>query len=371
MRPLPAVVIVLALSAAACGTRSVDVADPAELVAAQVATTSSSVVPNTRAVSTTAPSTSTSTSTTTTSTTTTSTSTSTTTSTTTPSPTYLLDDHGSLRNGQSDGVLRTDTGWIVPVLDVIAGGWNVWTPCGRVAEVSHGSFVDRVDFVIDPGHGGSEPGAVGPGGTREADINVQVARRVVAALEEDGYRVVMTRDRDVRLPIATRAEIALALDPIAFISIHHNAGTEAISAEPGTEMFFQLASADSKRLAGLLYEETREVLDPLGSSWFALSDAGAMSRANREGGDYYGVLRRPAGVTSVIAEFAYITNPVEEDLLNRADVQDRLADAVRAAVARFTATDDPGSGFTENPIFRGYGPSGAGGTGSCTDPALQ
>ena len=101
-----------------------------------------------------------------------------------------------------------------------------------------------------------------------------------------------------------------------------------------------------------------------------MSDAGAMGRANEEGGDYYGVLRRPAAVTSVIAEFAYIVNPVEEDLLNRVDVQDSLAEAVRAAVGRFTATDDPGSGFTDDPIFRGYGSSGTGRTTNCDDPDL-
>ena len=181
----------------------------------------------------------------------------------------------------------------------------------------------------------------------------------------------LTRNSDIRVPIVTRAEIALALDPIANISIHHNAGTEEVSTDPGTEMFFQLASPESKRLAGLIFEETREFLDPLGSTWFALDDAGAMGRTNREGGDYYGMLRRPAAVTSVLAEFAYITNPVEEDLLNRADVQDGLAAAVRDAVERFVSTEDPGSGFTVDPIFRGFGPSGAGRTTNCTDPALE
>ncbi len=286
-------------------------------------------------------------------------------------PPFVFDDEGVPVNGQTSGVVMTTTGWVVPVLGPTAQGWRVWTPCGREAEISTGEFVDAVDIVLDPGHGGSEPGAVGPGGTREADINLQVARRVRDALEADGHRVMLTRNSDIRVPIVTRAEIALALDPIANISIHHNAGTEEVSADPGTEMFFQLASPESKRLAGLIFEETREFLDPLGSTWFALDDAGAMGRANREGGDYYGMLRRPAAVTSVLAEFAYITNPVEEDLLNRADVQDGLAAAVRDAVERFVSTADPGSGFTVNPIFRGFGPSGAGRTTNCTDPVLE
>jgi len=340
----------------ACGTRSVELAEPIELDDPTVTVST--------------PASSSTTSTTTTSTTST-TSTSTSTTTTTTLAPLAFDEEGVAVNGQTAGVVRTTTGWVVPVLEATDDGWRVWTPCGQETTISSGEFIDHVDFVLDPGHGGSEPGAVGPGGTREADINLQVARRVRDALEADGHTVLMTRNSDIRVPIVTRAEIALALDPIANISIHHNAGTESISSEPGTEMFFQLASADSKRLAGLIFEETRAFLDPLGSSWFALEDAGAMSRPNRDGGDYYGVLRRPAAVTSVLAEFAYITNAVEEDLLNRADVQDGLAEAVRSAAERFIDSDDPGSGFTADPIFRGYGPSGAGRTTNCTDPALE
>jgi N-acetylmuramoyl-L-alanine amidase len=286
-------------------------------------------------------------------------------------PLLAFDADGVPVNGQTDGVVLTTTGWVVPVLDPLEEGWRVWTPCGRHTVISTGTFVDTVDFVIDPGHGGSEPGAVGPGGTREADINLQVSRRVRDALEGAGYSVLLVRDSDQRVPIVTRAEIARALDPIAFVSIHHNAGTEAPSPTPGTEMFFQVASDESRRLAGLLYEETREALDPYGAQWFSMSDAGAMSRPSREGDDYYGVLRRPGPVMSVLAEFAYMTNPIEEALLNRADVQDSLAAAVVDAVDRFTETSDPGSGYTEDPIFRGYGPTGAGRTTNCDDPELE
>lgn len=357
VRPLHALFLAFAVLVAGCGTRSVEFSDPVEIDESVVTTSTT-----TATTTTTAPAT--------TSTTSTSSTTTTTTTTTAPPP-LALDEEGVPVNGQTAGVVRTTTGWIVPVLDTTDAGWRVWTPCGREAVISSGEFVSEVDVVLDPGHGGSEPGAVGPGGTREADINLQVARRVRDALEADGHSVLMTRNSDIRVPIVTRAEIALALDPIANISIHHNAGTEAVSTEPGTEMFFQLASADSKRLAGLIFEETRAFLDPFGSTWFALEDAGAMGRANRDGGDYYGVLRRPAAVTSVLAEFAYITNAVEEDLLNRADVQNGLAEAVRSAMERFLATDDPGSGFTVEPTFRGFGPSGAGRTTNCTDPVLE
>ncbi|MDW3220826.1 MAG: N-acetylmuramoyl-L-alanine amidase [Acidimicrobiales bacterium] len=345
---IPRALVAVALLAAACGTSSVELADEPDVVTPSTVTSS-----------------------TTTTTTTTTSTTTTTTTTTLPVPPLAFDEQGVPINGQTSGVVRTPTGWVVPVLERLDDGFRVWTPCGSEAVIGSGTFVDSVDIVIDPGHGGSEPGAVGPGGTKEADINLQVSRRVRDGLEAAGYSVMLVRDADVRVPIVTRAEIGRALDPIAFISIHHNAGIDALSPTPGTEMFHQVASEESRRLAGLLYEETREALDGYGSEWYAMSDAGAMPRENREGLDYYGVLRRPGPVLSVLAEFAYITNPVEEELLNRADVQDALAGAVVDAVDRFTGTDDPGSGFTEDPIFRGYGPTGAGRTTNCDDPELE
>jgi N-acetylmuramoyl-L-alanine amidase len=354
VRPFCAVFVFCALVAASCGTGSSDVLTAgAETVPAAVdvgSVTSSSTTTTTSA----------------------STTTSTTTTTPAPPPSDLVrGDDGVPLNGQTAGVLRTPTGWLVPVVQTVDDGWLVWTPCGRLDTVAAGEYFDQVDFVLDPGHGGSEPGAVGPAGTREADLNLAVTKRAQVALEAAGYSVLLTRDTDVRVPIVTRAELALALDPVAFLSIHHNAGTDAVSSTPGTEMYFQLASADSRRLAGLLYEETRAALDLLGSSWFALDDAGTMPRPNREGGDFYGVLRRPATVTSVLVEFAYITNPAEEALLNRADVQDALAGAVVNAATRFLETSDPGAGYVDDPIFRGYAATGAGRTNNCDDPDLH
>ncbi|NDH87195.1 MAG: N-acetylmuramoyl-L-alanine amidase [Actinobacteria bacterium] len=82
-------------------------------------------------------------------------------------------------NGQTDGVLITETGWVTPVLSGLAGGRHrVWTPCGRTQDIAGGRFVGSVDFVLDPGHGGSEPGAVGRGGLREADLNLDVTLKL-------------------------------------------------------------------------------------------------------------------------------------------------------------------------------------------------
>jgi len=281
------------------------------------------------------------------------------------------DADGVAVNGQSRGVLQTANGWTLPILKATPHGWIVWTPCARAVEVSEGWIVPTADFVIDPGHGGpTEPGAVGAGGLTESQLNFEVALRIRKRLIDAGYTAVLTRHDDVRVPIATRAEIARALSPKAFISVHFNAGTTASSPTPGTEMYHQLKSADSRRLAGLLYEETVAALEQYPTSWVALSDAGVLVRPNSEGGDYYGVLRRPGPVTSVLAEFGYLSNPAEEQLFARPEVQEALAAATAGAVDRFVNSADPGSGFVaeEDIIFRGYGPSGAGRTDNCTDP---
>jgi N-acetylmuramoyl-L-alanine amidase len=287
-------------------------------------------------------------------------------------PDLVLDDRGTPVNGQTSGVLITDTGWVTPIVSGLADGRHrVWTPCARQADIGGGRVITEADIVLDPGHGGSETGAVGKGGLREADLNLEFSLKLRDVLVGAGYSVVMTRQTDVRVPIATRAEIARALDPLAFISIHFNAGTDAPSDTPGTEMYHQIDNPASKRLAGLIYEEAYAVLARYDIDWVALNDAGAMIRPNEDGDDYYGVLRRPGPVPSVLTEYAYLSNPAEEELVSDPEVQQELIDATFSAIERFATTEDPGSGFVDEPIFRGYGPSGAGGTANCTEPALE
>jgi len=321
-------------------------------------------------VTSTAPSSPTTLETTTTTRTTTTTITTTTTTLAPPEP-LVLDDRGVAANGQTHGVVITDSGWVLPVLGGIDNGWRVWTPCAREADITAGRYIGAVDVVIDPGHGGpTEPGASAPDGTTEASLNLQIAKSTATALETMGYSVVLTRSSDVRVPIATRAEIARALDPKAFISIHLNAGISARSDTPGTELYYQVADPESRRLGGLIYAETTRVLGAHGLGWVSMSDAGAMSRPNRQGTDYYGVLRRPVPVVSVLAELAYISNRAEADLMSTPFVQNEVAAAIARAFDTWVGSNDPGSGFTADPIFRGYGPSGAGFTTNCTDPVF-
>ncbi len=376
--PVVAVVWLLVPAVAACATGSGVTAVEATTAASSIptttvtaTTTAASSIPTTTAATTAASSIPT---TTVTATTTAASSIPTTTVTATSAPPELVvGDDGEPPNGQTRGAVVHPDGWVLPVLGAEGTGWRVWTPCARQGHVDRGRFLGTVEVVVDPGHGGdTEPGAVGPSGLREADVNLDVASRVVTALERRGVTALATRTGDVRLPLVTRAEIALALDPAANVSIHFNAGIDAAHDGPGTETYHQIADPRSRRLAGLIQQHLTDALARVdGVRWVGMSDAGAMVRPNREGGDYYGVLRRPAGVPSVLVEVGYLTNPDEEalyaDPAGRQRVADALADALVTYLTDPTAT---GAGFTDDPIFRGYGPSGAGGLAGCGDPEL-
>lgn len=81
----------------------------------------------------------------------------------------------------------------------------------------------QLTVVIDPGHGGRDPGAVGIGGLREKDINTTVSRRIQASLQAKGINVVMTRSDDRELDLQPRVNIAERADADIFVSIHSNA----------------------------------------------------------------------------------------------------------------------------------------------------
>ena len=237
--------------------------------------------------------------------------------------------------------------------------------------VVNGDPIGGATVVLDPGHGGEETGTAGPGGTVERDLNLAIAERAKAALEREGAKVVLTRTGDYRISLVTRAEIAQRLQPPVFISIHHNGGHDEERATPGTEVFFQIGNPASKRLAGILYEELFAFFDSLpNDTWFADRDAGAKYRPNDSGGDYYGILRRTAGITAVLSEAAFLPNPAEEALLVQPDVQQGEAEAITRAVRRFMLGDDQGSGFTDPyPRVEPAGPGG--GASDCVDPPLE
>lgn len=266
-------------------------------------------------------------------------------------------------------VVVTPTGVVLAVLATNDdGSFVARSPCGAEVTVA-GQALTGAHVVLDPGHGGDEPGAVGPAGTVEKSVNLAVALEAARRLEARGATVVLTRTSDYRITLASRAAIATTLQPQLFISIHHNAAPDGPRDGPGAETYFQIASPESKRAAGLVYEELVTAFRSYDVTWVADRDAGAKYRLRSGGGDYYGILNRSAGVPAVLSEAAFISNPAEEALLADPAFQAVEAQAIVDAVIRYVSTADPGSGFVEpyprtEPAGPGGGPSG------CVDPPL-
>jgi N-acetylmuramoyl-L-alanine amidase len=250
------------------------------------------------------------------------------------------------------------------------GTYEVQTPCTNTAVVT-GTPLTGAHIVLDPGHGGSEPGAVGPNGLTEKELNLAIVGLVADELRAAGATVVLTRDQDVRVTLATRALLATNLAPVAFVSIHHNAAPDGPSPIPGTEVYFQVASDASRRLAGLMVDEVRAALSAFPADWATDVPNGAEARIAADGTDFYGILRRGGSTTTVLSESAYLSNPTEAELLARPDVQQAEASAIARAITRFQRNESPtDAAFAPGgPLTQPSGGPGGGSTG-CVDPAL-
>lgn len=270
--------------------------------------------------------------------------------------------------GSSPRMLITPTGVVTPIITSDAAGWLVRTPCGNQATVAEGTVVGDVDVVLDPGHGGWESAAVGPNGLLEKDLNLTVALRTAELLEARGYRVGLTRMTDVYVPIAGRAAVVNAWQPDLFVSIHHNGGALTPRSTPGTQVYHQHADPQSKRAAGVLYEELYAAALQFPTAWVGNALDGVSARLGETGDDFYGVLRLTQGTPAALTEFLWLSNGPEAQLLARGDVQEAQAQALVDGIVRWFETDDAGSGYIGS--HTDSYDSGGGGLAGCVDPAL-
>jgi N-acetylmuramoyl-L-alanine amidase len=178
--------------------------------------------------------------------------------------------------------------------------------------------------ALDPGHGGVpdndhpdqlfDPGSVAQNGLLEKDYALDTARRVRALLERDRVQVVMTRDRDRYLDISPRMETAIAAHAQLFVSIHGNSWTDPTAA--GSVVLYP--NEDSHPFADRMIASLEKRLKP-----YAVPNDGVILRDN---------LWVHAVMPAVTIEPMYLSNPREADLLQRPEVRDAIAAAVRDAV---------------------------------------
>ncbi|MCG9894945.1 MAG: N-acetylmuramoyl-L-alanine amidase, partial [Fimbriimonadaceae bacterium] len=180
-------------------------------------------------------------------------------------------------------------------------------------------------FVIDPGHGGNDPGAVFAG-VREKDIALDVSLRFGRLLEREGVRVVYTRSTDVFIPLGRRSEIANEAAADLFISIHVNSNTVANTAS-GSKTFYHRQQSPGQLLSIAIEGE----LERQGR----LRSMGPWSdtRIYRSG---FAVLRNTR-MPGVLVETGFINNSRDRAQLSRPEYRQQIADAILAALKTLAA----------------------------------
>ncbi len=166
--------------------------------------------------------------------------------------------------------------------------------------------------VIDAGHGGHDRGGIPGQRVAEKEMTLDVARRLKNVLSHNGYRVVMTRDSDVFVPLATRVAIANSYRNGIFVCIHFNAtGRRGAS---GIETYFY--DRDSLALASAIH-------------YYVAGGAPSDNRGVRRRGYY--VLRKTK-IPAVLVECGFLTNPTEAAYAQNASYRQKLAEEIAAGV---------------------------------------
>lgn len=190
-----------------------------------------------------------------------------------------------------------------------------------------------VCVVLDPGHGGADPGKVGHNDTLEKDINLQVAMRVREYLEANNIRVVMTREDDTMLQGGSSSETHKMQDmkgrvqlieesgPQVVVSIHQNSYPE--ESVHGAQVFYYQGSTEGSRLAEILQTTLKKLADP---------DNARQCKADNS---YY--LLKKVSVPTVIVECGFLTNPGEAGKLMTQEYQDRIAWAIHMGILQYLA----------------------------------
>lgn len=174
-------------------------------------------------------------------------------------------------------------------------------------------------ILIDPGHGGQDPGAIGWTGLREKDVVLDIALRLRDLLEKQGAEVILSREDDTFISLIDRACLAERTGAEVFVSIHVNSSVNKEA--NGTETYYYYADPKGQELATLIQ---REMLTTLELS----------NRAPRPNRDF--VVLKENTVPAVLTEVAFISNRAEEKLLGQPAFRQKAAEAIfRGLVAYF------------------------------------
>ncbi len=205
-------------------------------------------------------------------------------------------------------------------------------------------------IVFDPGHGGNDPGAIGPNGVQEKDIVLDIAIRVIKYLKQENFKIYLTRKDDTFISLKNRAVFANEKDADLFISIHCNASKNKGAQGIRTYIYNRIAS--SKEAAEAAKLENKNVgtfellLNDLRKSAFeylSIEAAGNIQHclvknlrlkwAPTERAPFY-VLAN-TNMPSVLVEAAFISNPQEEKKLDDNDFRERISKGIAEGILEY------------------------------------
>ena len=230
--------------------------------------------------------------------------------------------------------------------------------------------VDRlVTIMLDPGHGGEDPGAIGRGGSYEKHVTLAVAKRLKAKIDnEPNMRAVLTRDTDFFVPLHMRVQKARRIQSDLFVSIHADAFTRPdangssvfVLSENGASSSAARYLAQKENSADLVggvnidvkdpmlartlldLSQTATINDSLKLGKAVLNELGGINRLHKASVEQAGfaVLKAP-DIPSILIETAFISNPEEERRLNDEAYQDKMAEAIIAGIRKYFSKNPP------------------------------
>ncbi|WP_375104032.1 N-acetylmuramoyl-L-alanine amidase [Paenibacillus sp. RS8] len=204
-----------------------------------------------------------------------------------------------------------DTGWVAAQYIRTGATQSITNTVSRTGNL-RGKLI-----VVDPGHGGSDPGMLGTTyNTMEKDLNLHTALYLRDALLAKGARVEMTRTREDQKPtLARRVQMTEALHADAFVSIHYNSSPKKVS---GTLTFFYSESDD--------LELARAIESRLGHG-IGLKSNGLSF------GDYH--ILRENRIPATLVELGFLTNPTDESIVRKSSYQKKAAKAIAEGLADY------------------------------------
>jgi N-acetylmuramoyl-L-alanine amidase len=282
------------------------------------------------------------------------------------------DPLGELIARQSDRPAPATRALPPPAADKPSATATAPTPPSETVGAGAGSRnkTDRLIIVaLDPGHGGEDPGAIGPGGTREKDVVLQIALRLRERINATpNMRAYLTRDADFFVPLHIRVQKARRVQADLFISIHADAfftprpqGASVFAlSEKGASSSAARWIADKENSADLVggvnvkakdaqlqqalldMSTTAQINDSLKLGSAMLGEIGSVGKLHKPRVEQAGfaVLKAP-DIPSVLVETAFISNPDEEAKLRSEAYQVQLADALMRGIGSYFAKNPP------------------------------